>query len=115
MFEFEWFSQQISQLKPWHLRNREQLMRLAFCTRYVDDLWNPLVNEAEFMLIAAQIYPDWLPLGEPEYRGQEINYLDMRIKHDDTKSEWSSKLYDKREAMVEKGLKLNNSHTQNPY
>ena len=54
----ERFSQQISELKPWHLRKREQLMRLAFRTQYVDDLWNPLVNEAAFRLIAAQIYPD---------------------------------------------------------
>ena len=87
MFEFEWFSQQISELKLWHLRKREQPMRLAFCTRCVDDLWNPLVNEAEFILVAAQIYLDWLPLREPEYQGQENNYLDMRIKHDGSKSE----------------------------
>ena len=30
MFEFERFSEQISRLRPWHLRRREQLMRLAF-------------------------------------------------------------------------------------
>ena len=33
--------------------------------------------------------------------------MDIRIKLDDTKSEWSFKLCDKREATVEKGLKLN--------
>ena len=45
------------------------------------------------------MYQDWLQLGEPEARGQEINYLDMSIKHT---SQWSSKLYDKLEAMVAK-------------
>jgi len=107
MFEFEWFSEQISRLRPWHLRRREQLMRLAFCTRYIDDLWNPLMEEATFRSVTAQMYPDWLPLGEPEARGQEINYLDMSIEHNNDTSKWSSKLYDKREAMVAKGLKLN--------
>ena len=107
MFEFEWFSEQISRLRPWHLRRREQLMSLAFCTRYIDDLWNPLVEETTFRAVTAQMYPEWLPLGEPEASGQEINYLDMSIKHNNNTSKWSSKLYDKREAMVAKGLKLN--------
>ena len=80
MFEFEWFSEQISRLRPWHLRRREQLMRLAFCTRYIDDLWNPLMEEATFRSVTAQMYPDWLPLGEPEARGQEVIYLDMSIE-----------------------------------
>ena len=62
MFEFEWFSEQISRLRPWHLRPREQLMSLAFCTRYIDDLWNPLVEETTFRSVTAQMYPDWLPL-----------------------------------------------------
>ena len=48
-----------------------------------------------------------MPLGEPEARGQEINYLDMSIKHNNDTSKWSFKLCDKREAMVAKGLKLN--------
>ena len=107
MFEFEWFSQQISQLRPWHLRKREQLWRLSYCTRYIDDLWNPLVRESEFTAMAARIYPEWLQLGEPEFKGQEINYLDMRIKYGTDTSAWSSRLYDKKEAMILKGLKLN--------
>ena len=82
-------------------------MRLAFCTRYIHDLWNPLVEEATFRSVAAQMYPAWLPLGEPEPRGEEINYLDMSIKHDNNTSQWSSKLYHKQEAMVAKGLELN--------
>ena len=56
-------------------------MSLAFCTRYIDDLWNPLVEETTFRSVTAQMYPEWLPLGKPEARGQEINYLDMSIKH----------------------------------
>ena len=77
-------------------------MNLAFCTRYIDDLWNPLVEETTFRAVTAQMYPEWLPLGEPEASGQEINYLDMSIKHNNDTSKWSSKLYDKREAMVAK-------------
>ena len=37
----------------------------------------------------------------------EANYLDISIKHNNNTSKWSSKLYNKREAMVAKGLKLN--------
>ena len=81
-------------------------MCLAFCTRYIDDLRNPLVEEVMFRSVTAQMYPDWLQLGESEYIGQEINYLDMSIKHDDN-SQWISKLCEKRKAMVAKGLKLN--------
>ena len=82
-------------------------MSLAFCTWYIDDLWNPLVEETTFRAVTAQMYPKWLPLGEPEASGQEINYLDMSIEHNNDTSKWNSKLYDKREAMVAKGLKLN--------
>ena len=83
-------------------------MNLACCTRYIDDLWNPLVEETTFRAVTdTQMYPEWLPLGKPKASGQEINYLDMSIKHNTDASKWSSKLYDKREAMVAKGLKLN--------
>ena len=61
-------------------------MSLAFCTRYIDDLWNPLVEEASFRSVTAKMYPDWLPLEEPEATGQEINYLDMSIKHNNNTS-----------------------------
>ena len=105
MFEFEWFSEQISRRQT--LRRRGQFMNLAICTRCIHDLWNPLVEETTFRAVTAQMYPEWLPLGEPEASGQEINYLDMSIKHNNDTSKWSSKLYDKREAMVAKGLKLN--------
>ena len=107
MFEFEWFAQQISTLRAWNLRKREQLQRLAYCTRYIDDLWNPLVAEGEFTEIAANMYPQWLQLGAPEFKGEEINYLDMTIKCENGTSTWSSRLYDKKEAMIRKGLKLN--------
>ena len=80
----------------------EQLMNLAFFTRYIDDLWNPLVDETTFTSLTAQMYPEWLPLGETEGMRQEIKYLDMSIKHNNNTSKWRSKLYDKREAMVAK-------------
>ena len=51
------------------------------------------------------------PLGELEARGQEINYLDMSIKHNNNTSKWSSKLYDKQKAKEAKGLKLNKIST----
>ena len=71
MFEFEWFAQQISTLRPWNLRERVQLQRLADCTRFIDDLWNALVAEGEFMEIAANMYPQWLQLGEPETKARK--------------------------------------------
>ena len=85
----------------------------AISTRYIGDLWNPMVEETTFRAVTTQMAgnPEWLPLGEPEARGQEINYLDMSIKHNNDTSQWSSKLYDKWEAMVAKGLKLNKFHT----
>ena len=58
IFEFEWFSKQISGLRPSHLRRREHLMSLAFCTRYIDVLWNPLVEDTTFRSVTAQMYPD---------------------------------------------------------
>ena len=66
-----------------------------------------MVAGGEFTEIAANMYPPWLQPGEPEFRGEEINYLDMTIKCEMGTSNWSSKLYDKKEAMILKGLKLN--------
>ena len=77
-------------------------MSLAFCTRYIDDLWNPLVEETTFRPVTAQMYPEWLPFGELEASGQEINYLNMSIKHNNGTSKWNSKLFDKWEAVVAK-------------
>ena len=83
------------------------LRRLTFCTRYIDDLWNPLVPSREFQRIAKQIYPSWLKLGL-EHQATEINYLDMTIWHTQSNPvEWHSRLYDKKIAMIAKGLKLN--------
>ena len=66
-----------------------------------------MVAEGEFTEITANMYPQWLQLGAPEFKGEEINYLDMTIKCENGTSKWSSKLYDKKEAMIRKGLKLN--------
>ena len=107
MFEFEWFAQEISSSRAWDVRKTERLQQLAYCTRYIDDLWNPLISKEVFKEIAREMYPQWLQLDEPEFEGEEINYLDMAIKHETSTSRWSSKLYDKKEAMVLKGLKLN--------
>jgi len=49
MFEFEWFAQQISNLKSWQFGKLDQLQRLVYCTRYIYDLWNPLVSEGDFL------------------------------------------------------------------
>ena len=65
------------------------------------------MEETTFRSVTAQMYPEWLPLGEPEARGPEMNYLDMSIKHNNVTLKWSSKLYDKQRAMVAKRLKLN--------
>ena len=82
------------------------LTKLAFSTRYIDDLWNPLLKKPRFTKIAKDIYPAWLPLDEPESEGPSVNYLDMSIWCDNTKNIRHSKLYDKRVALMKKGLKL---------
>ena len=88
-------------------KRHNPLTKLAFSTRYIDDLWNPLLEKPRFTKIAQDIYPAWLPLDEPESEGPSVNYLDMSIWCDNTKNIWHSKLYDKRVALMKKGLKLN--------
>ena len=41
-------------------------------TRYMDNLWNPLVQETTFRSVTAHMYPDWLPLGEAEAMGHQL-------------------------------------------
>ena len=110
MYELEYFSKAIpsaARKKDAEVKaKRIQLMReLSMCTRYIDDIWNPLVEPKRFQNICAQIYPEWLPVGKPESTGEKVNYLDMTIWHDGT--QWQSKLYDKKEELVIKGLKIN--------
>ena len=81
------------------------MRKLSFCTRYIDDLWNPLIKRSEFQQIVSDIYPNWLQLGAPEHEGKAVNYLDMTMWC--RNKQWHSKLYDKRIALVAKGLKLN--------
>ena len=40
--------------------------KLAFCTRYMDDLWNPLVDKEKFQTILKKIYLEWLTKSEDE-------------------------------------------------
>ena len=79
------------------MRGKHWLLRkLSFCTRCIDDLWNPLVEAAEFQQIVKQIYPEWLSLGL-EHHGERVNYLDMTgwctrsVKGRNV--QWHSKLY----------------------
>ena len=106
MYELEYFKTWIKQHDP--LRNqkaKDMLQYLSCCTRYIDDLWNPLVNEETFRDITTHIYPEWLPLGEPEMKGRCVNYLDMSIYKENRM--WHSKLYDKTVELTAKGLKTN--------
>ena len=107
MYELEFVTLQVSKLKPWHagLPAWHRLQQLAMCTRYIDDLWNPLIPSNVFQKYAKKIYPTWLQLGAPEHEGKAVNYLDMTIWNDG--NTWHSKLYDKKVAMVAQGLKLN--------
>ena len=75
MYELEFFDAFIS--KPDPIRNKpthQLLWKLSCCTRYIDDLWNPLVPKAKFQSITSQIYPTWLQLGDPESEGKIVNY-----------------------------------------
>ena len=106
MYELEFFDDFISTHNP--IRNktaRQLLWKLSCCTRYIDDLWNPLVTKEKFQSFTRRIYPTWLQLGEPESEGKIVNYLDRSIWQQD--GTWQSKLYDKRVALQSKGLKLN--------
>ena len=106
MYEYEFFRSFIRKHDPANNRNKRTLLwKLSCCTRYIDDLWNPLVDEQLFRCITKKIYPDWLQLGEPEERGASVNYLDMTIFHD--AGIWQSKLYDKRKQLKLQGLKIN--------
>ena len=106
MYEYEFFQDFIRKHDPaTNCTKRKLLWRLSCCTRYIDDLWNPLVDEQLFRCITKKIYPEWLQLGEPEERGPQVNYLDMTIYHD--AGIWQSNLYDKRKKLKLKGLKIN--------
>jgi len=120
MFELEYFTEQVSKVRLWHngterrpryavnkTSKLELLKKLAHCTRYIDDLWNPLVETAVFQQVAREIYPEWLQLGL-EHQGESVNYLDMTIWHTNGDNfRWHSKLYDKKVGLMAKGLKLN--------
>ena len=85
------------------------IRKLSFCTRYIDDLWNPLVEKDIFQSIVQRIYPPWLKLGL-EDEGN-VNYLDMTIwceaSKERDKIQWHSKLYDKKVGLIAAGLRLN--------
>ena len=124
MYEFLFFTNEIASIKPWQAELDNILMKdqgrspykklnllrkLSCCTRYIDDLWNPLVEKNKFQQIVKQIYPPWLELGL-EDEGT-VNYLDMTIWCQPIgtagKIEWHSKLYDKKAKLIAAGLKLN--------
>jgi len=86
-------------------RGHELLTQLSLCSRYIDDLWNPLIRARQFQDFATKIYPRWLKLGEPEHQGSTVPYLDMNITHDS--SGWRSSLFDKRVTLQQQGLKIN--------
>lgn len=88
--------------------HRAFLTKLSCCTRYIDDLWNPLIprdGQDGFSQILEGMYPPWLELGEPEQQERQVHFLDLNIWHDGTV--WQSKLYDKRIKLEAMGLKLN--------
>ena len=77
MYELEYFVEEISKCDVWHCdspghelqHQHDRIRRLAFCTRYIDDLWNPLVSANEFKTVVKAIYPSWLELGL-EHKGE---------------------------------------------
>ena len=120
MYEFEYFTNEIAKVKPWQVARDQTdgaqpvyrmtlLRKLSFCTRYIDDLWNPLVEHNIFQSIVQQIYPPWLKLGLEQGPEGAVNYLDLTIwvKRGRHSVEWHSKLYDKKAGLIAAGLKLN--------
>ena len=107
MYELEAVTDIISKTDILHEERRRTIWKLAQCTRYIDDLWNPLISKRAFMEITKRMYPKWLSLGEPEHEGNAVNYMDMTIWWDGKEKKWQSKLYDKKDELVHKGLKIN--------
>ena len=85
MYAFDYFSERVSTLQPWEIRTQstawQQPRDLSICTRYIDDLWNPLVDCAAFEAITKLIYSaqSGLSLGEPESDGPSVDYLDLTV------------------------------------
>ena len=67
------------------------------------------MDRAAFEAITKLIYPaqSGLSLGDPESDGPFVDYLDLTVWCNAKSHQWHSKLYDKKVAMVAKGLKLN--------
>ena len=107
MYELEAVTDIISKTDILNEDRRGFIWKLAQCTRYIDDLWNPLISKPAFMEVTKRMYPDWLKLGEPEHEGNTVNYLDMTIWWDAKERRWHSRLYDKKEELMAKGLKIN--------
>ena len=113
MYELESFSSEISKVAPWEINDKsakwKHIRNMLFCTQYIDDLWNPLVAKANFQETPKHIYPPelGLVLGDPEYVGHSVNYLDMAIWFDNKSQQWYAKLCNNKLELVAKGLKLN--------
>ena len=87
-----------------------EVFRVAMCTRHINDLWNPLINKIKFQQITKKMYPKWLKLGDPEYEGCSVHYLDMTTWQDTQGTGMHSlrhtKLYNKKAEVTAKGVKL---------
>ena len=55
MYELEYLSDEISRLKPFHLHQEDTVVTLSLCTRYIDDLWNPLMSKASLQKVATKM------------------------------------------------------------
>ena len=62
-------------------------------------------NQKGFKISVPKFTQHGYQWGNQENTGEKVNYLDMTIWHDGT--QWQSKLYDKKEELVIKGLKIN--------
>ena len=71
MYELEYFSCEISKLVPWEINEKsakwKRTRNMSLCTRYIDDLWSPLVDKANFQETAEQFYPPESGFGDPEH------------------------------------------------
>ena len=79
MYELEAVTDIIAKTDIMHEERRGFIWKLAQCTRYIDDLWNPLISKPAFMEVTKRMYPDWLKLGKPENEGNAANCLDMTV------------------------------------
>lgn len=100
------FSYEFTFVEDMIAENDENLSKLKYCSRYIDDLL--ALNDGGFFdKMFETIYPSELQLNNTNISNKESNYLDMNISIDSS-NKFEYKLYDKRQDFSFKVVSLPN-------